>query len=618
MYKYKPNFLVIGLLLGLLLVVQIYSSIYEKNLVPALNNIQGKTIVIDPGHGGQDIGCTGENNIVEKNITLVVAKELARLLSQEGFNVKLTRDGDYQPGQRFILKSKNTLDERIALAKKNKADIFVSLHINSSSKSNKAGAVVFYNENDTLGNCLAQDIQQELRRIPNMVKRTSHARKYYILNNLEIPGVVVELGYISNARDRGRFSDDQYSQNMASSICAGLIKHINNTHYTDIPISPKLTIQEHKNVYKNRISRVTEVVNTEGETFLGKGFDKRNINKIFTNRILDVPQTIKELNSDIPDGIKVQDINILGSLAMVACSIKDRDCNNIGSEGEWITLSSIAYAIFESPQIQRVRITVNGEQRKTLAKHMDISETISRDTMSITKVAGEIMEGKKSKVAIVIDDFGSSNSSGVKELLGINRPLTFAVMPNMENTHQHAVQAAQEGHEVIVHLPMQPVKGKASWLGPGAITSAMHAEEIRKQVRLDFTGVPYATGFNNHTGSLITSREDLIRPVLEIAKEQGFYVLDSKTCGNSQVIQVAQSLGIASTQRDIFLDDVKTVAQIKKQLEAMANLALANGSAIGIGHVGVGGDKMAQAIEDMIPVIEAKGIEFVYLSELVH
>jgi len=247
-----------------------------------------------------------------------------------------------------------------------------------------------------------------------------------------------------------------------------------------------------------------------------------------------------------------------------------------------------------------------------LAGHISISG------LPLTKHAGGTLGSNNPKVAIVIDDFGQCYPVGANEMLAIDRPLTIAVMPNSEYSRRQATQAAKLGKEVIVHLPMQPVTGKPSWLGPGAITADMTPEQIRQQVRQDFDQVPYASGFNNHMGSLITAREDLIRPVLEVAKEKDYFVLDSLTSADSKIIPLASSMWIAHAKRDVFLDDIKTEEQIKKQLELLTDKALAQGSAVGIGHVGEGGLNMARAIQEMIPVMEAKGIEFVYLSELVY
>lgn len=627
MYKHKQTILIT--LISFLVLLQICSLLFEEKSLPTLNNIKGKTVVIDPGHGGKDIGCT-DDKISEKNITLALASELFQLLEMEGANVILTRSGDYQPGQKFFFKRNDDMDERIATAKENNADIFVSLHVNASPKGNRAGAVAFYNEDNKLGKRLAQEIQLELRHIPDMVKRTSRARGYYILNHLEIPAVVVELGYITSETDRQHLSDSIYHKKMARSICKGINSYFNNPHTVDISMNSELPVYERSgtgpvendnlpNLYFIPKTKTRLFMASEEMTLDDKALDTvKELARSALEQLVGGPRQIKELSPCIPEGITFKDLKISGPLATVDLAETSEEPGFTGSEGEWITISSIACTLFEFKEIQQVQILVNGKKRKTLAGHMDISKPLTGKKASLTKIPGGIMEGKKAKVAIVIDDFGQSNPEGVKEMLSIERPLTIAVMPNLENSRRQAVQAARRGYEVIVHLPMQPVRGRARWLGPGGITSNMTAEEIRHQVRRDFAQVPYASGFNNHMGSLITAREELVRPVLEVAGEKGFYVLDSRTSTKSKIIPLAQSMGIAYTQRDVFLDDVKSISHMKKQLELLADEALAKGSAVGIGHVGLGGEKMARAIKEMIPVMEAKGIEFVYLSELLH
>ncbi|MHB1418414.1 MAG: divergent polysaccharide deacetylase family protein [Bacillota bacterium] len=257
-------------------------------------------------------------------------------------------------------------------------------------------------------------------------------------------------------------------------------------------------------------------------------------------------------------------------------------------------------------------IVVSGFVMEMVINH--INQPNTKRTNLLSQANGSTKAAPKAKVAIVIDDFGQANTEGVREIFAIDRPLTCAIMPHLEFTQKEAKEAKEKGFEIIVHLPLEPNYGKASWLGPGAITAKMTVAEIKKVAYEDFAAVPNAVGFNNHLGSLITSREDLISPVLQVAKTMGFFVLDSRTSEQSKVIPLAQNLGIAYTQRDVFLDNVKNVTYIKKQLNILADRAIARGSAVGIGHVGLGGEKTAQAIKEMIPVMEARGIEFVFLS----
>ncbi|OAT87074.1 divergent polysaccharide deacetylase family protein [Desulfotomaculum copahuensis] len=222
----------------------------------------------------------------------------------------------------------------------------------------------------------------------------------------------------------------------------------------------------------------------------------------------------------------------------------------------------------------------------------------------------------KPRIALVIDDFGINGRPGVEEMFSIKRPLTFAVMPRQPASRQLARRAAAAGYQVIVHLPMQPFQGKKSWLGPGAIMAAMPAREIKAVAAADLDDIPYAVGFNNHMGSLITSREELLRPVIEEAAARGFFILDSRTTEESRLYPLAGKMGVPCIQRDVFLDDIRTVPYIKKQLNLLAAIAQKQGGAVGIGHVGH--QATARAIAEMIPELEARGIELVYLSELVY
>lgn len=220
-------------------------------------------------------------------------------------------------------------------------------------------------------------------------------------------------------------------------------------------------------------------------------------------------------------------------------------------------------------------------------------------------------------LAIVIDDFGGADIHGVEELLSLDRPITAAVMPNLVHSIDHSLLAHQNGHEVIMHQPMQPVKGKLSWLGPGAIMSDMDPEQIRETFIKNLETVPHAKGFNNHTGSKVTSQEEKIKPLLEVCKEKGLFVLDSRTSMDSVVIPVAKSMSIPWAKRDIFLDDIKSDRHINRQIQKACKVAQKQGYAIAIGHVGQGGKVTARSIKAAIPIIEKQGIRLVPVSEII-
>lgn len=220
------------------------------------------------------------------------------------------------------------------------------------------------------------------------------------------------------------------------------------------------------------------------------------------------------------------------------------------------------------------------------------------------------------KLAIVIDDFGQDRN-GVKEMMAIKRHLTFAVMPFLTYSQSDAKEAYENGFEVIVHLPMEPMKGKISWLGPKPILSTLSDSEVYQITSEAFNDVPYAVGANIHMGSKISTDERIMSDVLDIIKEKGVYFLDSKTSAKSVVQKIAEEKGVPYYERNTFLDGQTSKEHVKEQLRKAGDIALKTGKSIAIGHVGIEGGKVtAQAIAEMLPEFDVKNIQLVYVSEL--
>ncbi|WLV25086.1 divergent polysaccharide deacetylase family protein [Aciduricibacillus chroicocephali] len=224
-------------------------------------------------------------------------------------------------------------------------------------------------------------------------------------------------------------------------------------------------------------------------------------------------------------------------------------------------------------------------------------------------------EIQKKKLAIVIDDFGN-NMKGTDEILGLPVNLTIAVMPFMPSTKEDAEKAYDNGHEVIVHMPMEPKAGKRSWLGPGAITSDLSNAEIRKRTEEAIRNVPHAVGMNNHMGSKITEDERAMRIILNVCKEQGLYYLDSKTSGKSVIGKLANEIGVPVLENNIFFDDMYTMSHVTKQANLVAKNLLNNEQFIAIGHVGVPGPTTSTVLKKYIPVYKERA-NIVSLSKLI-
>jgi polysaccharide deacetylase 2 family uncharacterized protein YibQ len=220
-----------------------------------------------------------------------------------------------------------------------------------------------------------------------------------------------------------------------------------------------------------------------------------------------------------------------------------------------------------------------------------------------------------SRAAIVIDDFGN-NSEGTGEMLQMPIPITAAVMPFLRTTKNDAEAAHKAGYDVLVHLPMEPKTGRASWLGPGAIMTNLSDEEIRDKVRKAIDAVPYAIGINNHTGSKATGDIRVMRAIMDVCKERGLLFLDSHTNYRSVACKAAAEKNVPCLENEIFLDDHALPAHISKQLKLLADRSKQNGTAIAIGHVGLGGKIMAGTLRNMIPQLTDR-IQFVSISQLV-
>ncbi len=220
------------------------------------------------------------------------------------------------------------------------------------------------------------------------------------------------------------------------------------------------------------------------------------------------------------------------------------------------------------------------------------------------------------RLAIIIDDFGQSRE-GVQQMLAINRHLTMAVMPFGEYTRQDAEAAHKKGYEVIVHLPMEPIRGSLSWLGKNPILCSLDDEKISSITRMALEDVPYAAGANVHMGSRASADERVMRSVMREVAGKGFFFVDSRTGAKSVIMAVADEFNVPCLERNVFLDGQQPKSYIVGQLRQAQQIALKSGYAVAIGHVGVeGGKPTADAIVSMLDEFDRNGVELVFVSEL--
>lgn len=181
-----------------------------------------KVIVIDPGHGGWDPGKT-IGYTKESEINLKIAKKLKRLINESGGKAVLTRNDNNALGRT----KSSDMKARMEIARKNNADIFVSIHLNSFSQSKYFGAQTFYHSGSKNGKILAESIQEQLIEILDRgnKRQAATSSSYYVLNNTDMPSVIVECGFMSNPDEYRLLLDDVYQEKIAWAIYLGINKY---------------------------------------------------------------------------------------------------------------------------------------------------------------------------------------------------------------------------------------------------------------------------------------------------------------------------------------------------------------------------------------------------------
>ena len=180
-----------------------------KKTKPPVQNSGIQKIVLDPGHGGSDVGAI-RGDITEKAITLDVSKRVQNILEKKGYKVEMTRDTDKTV----------SLQDRVAFSEERHPDIFVSIHVNSSEKPEITGIETHYYRQESMS--LAQTVHASLASNIKSKNRGLFKSKFYVINHTTAPAILVEIGFISNAEERAELVSDKRKQATAKAIAEGV------------------------------------------------------------------------------------------------------------------------------------------------------------------------------------------------------------------------------------------------------------------------------------------------------------------------------------------------------------------------------------------------------------
>jgi hypothetical protein len=215
------------------------------------------------------------------------------------------------------------------------------------------------------------------------------------------------------------------------------------------------------------------------------------------------------------------------------------------------------------------------------------------------------------KVAIVIDDLGPDLLHSDRAI-ALPSAITLSILPYATSAPAVAANAERHGHEVLLHEPMQAVGGE--YPGPLELRSGLLPDEIRRRLAAAVARVPGAVGINNHMGSAFTADREALIPVAEELAARHLLFFDSRTTPNTKVVSVAHAFGVASAERDVFLDDDQSADGVKLQLEELELRARRQGVAIAIGHPH---DVTLAAVAEWCARARSRGFVLVPISEAI-
>jgi N-acetylmuramoyl-L-alanine amidase len=207
----------------------------------ALASEDAQIVTLDPGHGGEDQGAHSRSGIIEKKMTLELARKVRAILLQYRVDARLTRNSDQTL----------ELEDRTNRAKSWKSSVFVSIHLNAAENSDSSGIETYVlpppgcastdksslgvydqvnyqaNQHDRANTVLSYYLQRSLLKHTAAEDRGVRRARYAVLRNSNCPAALVECGYLSNRADENKFLKPDYLDNLARGIAEGILSYLN-------------------------------------------------------------------------------------------------------------------------------------------------------------------------------------------------------------------------------------------------------------------------------------------------------------------------------------------------------------------------------------------------------
>lgn len=217
------------------------------------------------------------------------------------------------------------------------------------------------------------------------------------------------------------------------------------------------------------------------------------------------------------------------------------------------------------------------------------------------------------RIAIIIDDIGYRKSQD-QQALDLPREFALAVIPGSDHGYSIGAAAARQGREVLVHLPMAPVHSHSHTLGPVALRSDADRLSVIRALDTALQELPFATGLNNHMGSLLTQQREPMQWLMAALRcRKDLYFVDSYTTEHSVALDTAMDYSVPAVRRDVFLDHDTSEAAIAGEVARLIRLARRQGHALAIAHPH---PQTLAALRALPQQLRERGVELVAPSAL--
>lgn len=190
-------------------------------------SLVGKIIVLDSGHGGVDAGAQN-STIIEKDLNLILSKKLEKELTSRGGVVYQTREGDYDLSTTTVNRKRSDLYNRAKYINEINPDMYISIHLNSTTSPTWKGLQVFYTNKNKDNKIIAETITNYLKENIHNVREVKQDNSYYMYKYITCPGILIEAGFISNPNDNYLLRNSQYQDKLIKLIADAIEKYYQN------------------------------------------------------------------------------------------------------------------------------------------------------------------------------------------------------------------------------------------------------------------------------------------------------------------------------------------------------------------------------------------------------